>query len=65
MSNLAIPAADQADTGLKHGGRPSDVRTAHSAARSTALRPDVAQREEGQLVVGGGRGAEGAYNISE
>jgi hypothetical protein len=38
MSNLAIPAADQAD---------------------------VAQREEGQLVVGGGRGAEGAYNISE
>jgi hypothetical protein len=64
MSNLAIPAADQADTGLKHGGRPSDVRTAHSASSSTALRPDVAQREEGQLVVGGGRGAEGAYNIN-
>lgn len=61
MSNLSIPATGEADTGLKHGGRPADMKV-HS--NTTALRPDVAKREEGQFVVGGGRGAEGAYNAN-
>ncbi|BEI87843.1 uncharacterized protein CcaverHIS019_0105610 [Cutaneotrichosporon cavernicola] len=60
MSNLSIPSSEHA-TGLKHGSRVADVR-AHS--NTTALRPDVAQKEEGQFVVGGGRGAEGAYNVN-
>ncbi|CAK9786314.1 unnamed protein product [Cutaneotrichosporon oleaginosum] len=67
MNTLAIPPADQTHTGLKHGARPADLRTAHSASFPTtnALRPDVAQREEGTIVVGGaGPGTEGGFHVN-
>lgn len=78
MANLTIPPTDEHAAGLKHGARPTDAKAAHTRSKespsetaanaipnSTALRPEVRDSEEGQLVVGGGLGAEGAYNVSE
>lgn len=69
----ASPAASAGKPSPKQAGKEATEEAKAKAgssasaevSSSTALRPDVREREEGTLVVGGGRGAEGAYNVSE